>query len=894
MLRHTLSALAIVLGTWTFSLTLGGTSAWGAENNNPNLLDRIDRFGRNVFGGLFPTSDEPTAESRPRPKPKPQRRALLDLNETDAGDNAAETRETPSESTRRERAPHRSPSARQADDSPAAERASDDGDALPSRPLPQRPVPPAAASQRGYEPKPEPRAAVRSTAVRPAPADAAVRVVAAEATSAAKSTPAMKAAPASESLPTPAAQASSSDKPASPDVRSLPLYQRMSLMRRSPFEAASAPPAAASSPPPSAAPAPAAAATSSSAAQASPKSTLETSPTIVRPTPAATIATTTRVSEQAFNITGPAPTQNESAAVRNPTRPITVMPPPAAVGAALAESSTRSTAVPPAASVSVSAAPPAATAPTTVEPVARSRVESIAANTTAARSAPPAASGGNVLLARQSPNLRVETIGPRRISVGKEASYEVTVHNSGEVAAEELLVTVDLPTWAEVRSSEAGQGRAEMVAVAAGRQLLWKVGRLDAQGRQRLLIRLVPRESKPFDLAVRWDFRQTATQASIEVQEPKLAVTVEGPREVLFGKKEVYRVKVANSGTGDAENVLLKLWPVGAGAAAAASQALGNLAPGEQRLIEAELTARQVGNLTMKVEALCDGNIRAEAAEPVAVLRAGLEVQADGAQHQFVGTTGAYRVRVANPGTAPARGVMLQATLPADVKCVAATLDGQIEPNGLVRWKLGDLPPGANKIVELKCLLGRAGDLRLEIAAAADDDLRAVAAAVTQVEATADLVMEVVDPQGPVAVGADAAYELRIRNRGSLGAEGVEVAAFFSQGIEPVLVEGGPHRISVGQVTFSPIPSLPAGKEVRLRIVARAQTAGTHIFRAEVHCRPLGVRLANEETTRFYVLEGGAGMMAGKPDVVPQTADRRNDAATPPANAAQPDRPLQR
>jgi hypothetical protein len=70
---------------------------------------------------------------------------------------------------------------------------------------------------------------------------------------------------------------------------------------------------------------------------------------------------------------------------------------------------------------------------------------------------------------------------------------------------------------------------------------------------------------------------------------------------------------------------------------------------------------------------------------------------------------------------------------------------------------------------------------------------------------------------------------------------------------------------------------LPAGKEVRLKITARAQTAGTHIFRVEARCQPLSVRLASEETTRFYQPQGASEPAIPAVDpvfTVPQSAGR--------------------
>ena len=108
------------------------------------------------------------------------------------------------------------------------------------------------------------------------------------------------------------------------------------------------------------------------------------------------------------------------------------------------------------------------------------------------------------------------------------------------------------------------------------------------------------------------------------------------------------------------------------------------------------------------------------------------------------------------------------------------------------------------------------------------------------------------DPEGPVPVGSDATYELRIRNRGTKAAENVEVLAYFSNGVEPVSADGQTHRISPGQVVFDPIPAIPPAAEIVLKVKAKAEVAGNHVFRAEVHCKAIGTRLVREEVTHYY------------------------------------------
>jgi hypothetical protein len=114
------------------------------------------------------------------------------------------------------------------------------------------------------------------------------------------------------------------------------------------------------------------------------------------------------------------------------------------------------------------------------------------------------------------------------------------------------------------------------------------------------------------------------------------------------------------------------------------------------------------------------------------------------------------------------------------------------------------------------------------------------------------LKLTVSDPSGPVPLDQEGVYEVQIVNRGTKAAEGVEIAAFFSEGIEPVGVEGGEYELSQGQVLLTPVAALPPGGKAVFKIRAKASAAGNHTFRAEVACRSLGTRLATQETTHYY------------------------------------------
>jgi len=480
----------------------------------------------------------------------------------------------------------------------------------------------------------------------------------------------------------------------------------------------------------------------------------------------------------------------------------------------------------------------------------------------------PQSSTGDVLIARKGPLLSVETIGPKTITVGKEATYEVHILNSGEEAAEELMLYIFLPAWAEVVGAEAGQGTAEAVNLAepSGKTIRWNVGTLAAKSRERLVLRIVPAQNRPFDLAVRWQYQPTASQAQIEVQAPKLFLQLDGPREVHYGRKEVYKLKLANTGNGPAENVSLTLLPVGTGENVPATHEVGLLPAGEEKILEVELVARQTGTLLIRVEAHGDGRLQAALAEKILVRRAELNVELKGPKMQFVGAPANYVVHLRNSGNAPAQNIRLVLSLPPGTKCNTASDDVKTEAEtGKLEWRLESLAPQGEREFVFQCAQSAPGVFRPRLTVTADDDLSTATDLTVRVEAVADLTMSVVDPPGPVPVGEEATYEIRVRNRGAKEAQAVEVFAYFSRGIEPTAAEGAAHRLAPGQVVFQPLSSLAPGAEIVLKVRAKAEAAGQHIFRAEVHCKPLGTRLVSEAANLFYGDPVNGDQTAGNP-----------------------------
>jgi hypothetical protein len=485
-----------------------------------------------------------------------------------------------------------------------------------------------------------------------------------------------------------------------------------------------------------------------------------------------------------------------------------------------------------------------------------------------------------LLIENLSPVLAVQTRGPRTIVVGKPAAYVVDVANRSDVAAKDVVVRMNIPQWVEVAQQSPTTGAVEVRPDDSGNGVLsWRVDRLNGRTQEKLMLNLIPRGNRALDLGVTWTFSPARSITQIQVQEPKLQLSVVGPQDVMFGDTKVYTITVSNPGTGDAEDVVLNLLPLVPGERTGGVRKLGTIPAGTRQTMDVELTARQTGRLEVRAEVTGDGGLMARGQQEVLVRRAALEVQVEGPPTKYAGTPAHYAVRVTNTGDAVASEVLVMANLPPGAKDVTSSDGGSFDAGaGQVQWNLGMLRPGASRALELTGTLMSAGENRLDVRSIAAGDLNAVGSAVTQVESLADLKLFVNDPPGAVAVGAEVVYEVRIMNRGTKAAENIQVFGYFSEGIEPLGVAGWKGQLNEGEVIMQVIPRLGAGQEMLLRITAQASRAGDHVFRTELECNEPETKLAVEEWTRFYGDEAPT-----------RQADRRRPApATPVPASAQP------
>jgi len=470
-------------------------------------------------------------------------------------------------------------------------------------------------------------------------------------------------------------------------------------------------------------------------------------------------------------------------------------------------------------------------------------------------------------LSGASAKLVVDAVGPQAVTVGKPAAYTIRLANDSETTAEDVEVRIGLPQWVQVQGGEGTRGEAKQEKDAAGRSwLVWALKDLAGGGKEQLSLQIIVQQNQPFEIALHCTSRPTIATAEVAVREPQVEVRLEGPSDMLFGEQKTFTLHVSNPGTGDAENVVVE---VSSGGGQPNRLQVGTLSAGQQKEIPFSVGATSPGEMEIRAAASGAGGLATEAASRVMVHKAELQVAIDVPPLKFAGAESSYQVAVANIGDATAEQVTLSIALPAGAKYLGG-LDGAAKASDGLTLKIGNLAANGEKVFEVRCMLMQAGENHFDVTAQGKGDLMASATATTQVEALADLKLQVSEPATPVAVGGEAVYEVHLTNRGTRSAEKVKVVVQFAQGIEPLEVIGGNAQISNGQAIFEPLAEVAAGKEVVLKVKAKGEKPGSHAFRVEVKSDP-ETRLVSEGITRCFAESATPRATARKPGMLQPT-----------------------
>lgn len=304
---------------------------------------------------------------------------------------------------------------------------------------------------------------------------------------------------------------------------------------------------------------------------------------------------------------------------------------------------------------------------------------------------------------------------------------------------------------------------------------------------------------------------------------PQVAVQLLGPADLTAGTPTGYELKIQNGGRIPLSGLIMRMEtppgvqvvPTGPGAATAEIEktedgtvlltwTVAQVAAGAATSLPLQLTTNSPRNFAVAIEwtVLPQSGI-----EEITVKQADLQVALEGPVEVEKHGSNAYRLRVSNPGNAPAKGV----------KVVVST-GGPSNP-----VDVGDLNPGQSEVIELDLTFEKAGQVEIGAVASAGALSRSTKIQVNVRQPV--VVAELTLPEN-ILHGSSMIAQVVVGNSGDAPARNLQAALQLPPGTEAVQLPNGVTR-EADRLVWN-IEQIPAGQEVHLPLEVRLATPGTH------------------------------------------------------------------
>lgn len=447
------------------------------------------------------------------------------------------------------------------------------------------------------------------------------------------------------------------------------------------------------------------------------------------------------------------------------------------------------------------------------------------------------------------PVVRIQVRVPADSPPGDDIKYLVTVQNVSAADAHAVTVRNPIPKTATFVKAEPEADKAQSTA----EQLVWAFGTLPAGKAKTIELTLKPRPDagEVKNLAyVKYEHGQAVTT---RINKPAVKVSKAAPKQTVRDEAYSVRVLVENTGKVPAENVkVVENVPTSAevelvtrgGVRSKQSDGqqyvweIARLMPGERKVIEYRLTAREAKDVSTLTNLSAAKNINETAAARTLVLVPGLAVKLTGPTTPVApGEAAKYEIVVRNPGTLPCANVRVTGTLPADCKPTKKTEGGQLYRDAIV-WAVPRLEPGEAQAFRFEMKATTTGR-RVVVASAVDArNQRAAEELDTVFQGTAALVWETDPKPAAVAVGRQGTFTVRVRNNGGEAARNVKVEVDIPDAV--TVVQTTPTTPVAGNKLAFAADEVPAYGEKLYTITYEAKQAAQAWFKLKMTADCLG------------------------------------------------------
>lgn len=444
----------------------------------------------------------------------------------------------------------------------------------------------------------------------------------------------------------------------------------------------------------------------------------------------------------------------------------------------------------------------------------------------------------------------VEKSMPGQVVSGKSFQYVITATNLRDCALEDVVVS-------ERFTGFEGQSADPAATSMSAQGAEWSLGYMKPREVKTITVTGVAAASGTASTCTKVTYNPVLC-CGTEVISPSLAVVLEAPSQVLLCEAIPVKVTVSNTGTGYAKNVkVTQELPQGLvtdDGKTAVTVDVGDLAGGASKAYNLNLKAQQAGSYANQAGAV-DANGLTASSGPVSttVLQPELKIGIQGPSKIFVTKNADYRVSVQNTGNADSGNTTVMATIPSGMQFVSASEGGSSSGSSVV-WNIGTL--GAGKSADLgatfRAVTGGSG--RSIATATGYCCQEAVAEVQSEVEGIPAILLEVVDTEDPIQVGATEKLYVTVTNQGSAPDNNIVVKVSFEENLDYVASAGPTQGSSsdVKSVEFAPLATLGAGQKATWEVTAKAAKEGDHRTTIVMTSDAIGRPVQETEATRIY------------------------------------------
>ena len=451
----------------------------------------------------------------------------------------------------------------------------------------------------------------------------------------------------------------------------------------------------------------------------------------------------------------------------------------------------------------------------------------------------------------QNPSMEIQKRAPNEVQVGIPATFTLLVRNVGNATAFDVQVIDEVPKGAKlVRTTPPTQP-------TANSGLLWKLGEMAAGAEQVLTVDLIPETEGEIGSVASVNFAAQASVRTISTL-PKLVVKQLLEPTVLGGESLRILIDVTNLGTGTARDVRLEEDVPSNMRHSSGARTLeldvGELAPGESRKFDIELTAVEAGKVNNIIRAVSENAAVHESSTSIEVVSPKLQIGIEGPRLRYLERQATYTGSITNTGSAMATNVDLLLYLPSGLQFNAAEDRGEYIPNQhAVMWQLAELAAGATARTKVTLLPVEEGDFVLRMQSTADMARAEPVEKPVRVEGQSELAFSIEDDNDPIETDGKTTYVVKIINTGTRVDNDVQLSIDLPEGASVEQVDAPVnYQASQRGLQFSPIAQMVSKNVQTLRFTVRHSREGTHVVRAQLKSRLRPGAVVKEESTQVY------------------------------------------